>query len=101
MSSGPQKSAGLGFDADDAEDAVAMEMELLNNGQAPTAAANGGKGNGKGNKTDKFSVRVFINMDEDDDGSKGIKPNDIFERENTNIPYYVDVSTKIRFFKLK
>lgn len=38
-------------------------------------------------------MRVFINMDEDDDGSKGINPNDIFERENTNIPFYVDVST--------
>ena len=35
-------------------------------------------------------------MDEDDDGSKGIKPNDIFERENTNIPFYIDVS-KITF----
>jgi len=31
-------------------------------------------------------------MDEDDDGSKAIKPNDIFKRENLNIPFYVDVS---------
>ena len=73
-----------------------MEMDLLNNGEASTGQ-NTGKNGGK-SKGNTLKVRVFINMDEDDDGSKGIKPNDIFERENTNIPFYVDVST-IEFFE--
>ena len=39
------------------------------------------------------SCNVFkASMDEDDDGKKGIKPNDMFNRENQNIPFYIDVS---------
>ena len=37
-------------------------------------------------------MRVFVNMDEDDDGSKGINPNDIFKRENEKLPFFIDVS---------
>ena len=44
-------------------------------------------------KSDKFKVRVFINMDEDDDGAKGIKPNDLFQREDPKLPHFADVST--------
>lgn len=67
-----------------------MEMEMLNNGAAATGQNTGGMGS---KKADQIKVRVFINMDEDDDGKKGIKPNDIFKRENLNIPFYVDVSS--------
>ena len=31
-------------------------------------------------------------MDEDDDASKGINPNDIFKRENEKLPFFIDVS---------
>lgn len=67
-----------------------MEMDLLN--------ADGGVGDGsKGKKSAKFQIRVFINMDEDDDGKKGIKPNDMFKRENLAIPFYVDLHIQDHF----
>lgn len=36
-------------------------------------------------------MRVFINMDEDDDGSKGIKPNELFDREDPKMSPFVDL----------
>lgn len=30
-------------------------------------------------------------MDEDDDGKKGIKPNELFTRENLALPFFVDL----------
>ena len=44
-------------------------------------------------------MRVFINMDEDDDGSLDVKLNDMFLRENKELPFYVDVS-KSKFWGL-
>ena len=67
-----------------------MELDFLNNAEATGGMDNGGAGATR--KTDKFQVRVFINMDEDDDGSLDVKPNDMFQRENQDLPFYVDVS---------
>ena len=41
---------------------------------------------------ESFKVKVFINMDEDDEGGKGIDLKSIFKLESTDIPYNIDVS---------
>lgn len=38
MNKPSKASSGLGFDAEDAEDAIAMELDMLNNGGDDTAA---------------------------------------------------------------
>ena len=43
-------------------------------------------------KESKIKIRVFINFDEDDDNKYNIDLNDLFKREDTTLPYYVDVS---------
>lgn len=90
-------ASNLGFDAEDADgDAVAMELELLNNGGNPDQLAP--MSNGKlaqqpiNMSSQKFKVRVFINMDEDDDGKLGISPSDLFLRVDESLPFYIDVS---------
>lgn len=42
-------------------------------------------------KESKIKIRVFINFDEDDDNKYNIDLNDLFKREDTTLPYYVDV----------
>ena len=80
-------SADLGLDADDA---VAMELDLLNNGQA-----NAQNGTSKAGTSKLMKVRIFINMDEDDTGNQNkekINPKDIFKRDDPKLSFYVDVS---------
>lgn len=84
----------MGFDADDADDAVAMELELLN-GVGDDAGGIGGKGGANGQmNASKFKVRIFLNMDEEDDGSLGVDPVELFERTDENLPFYIDVSNQ-------
>lgn len=94
-------SNNLGFDAEDADgDAVALELELLNNGGNPDELGpmtNGNPGQSGLNMTSqKFKVRIFLNMDEDDDGKLGISPSELFIRVDESLPFYIDVSTQQR-----
>jgi len=82
----------MGLDADEGdEDAAAMEMELLNEGHAAGALAGQANGNSQASKKDTVKVRVFVNMDEDDDASPAINPNDTFKRENEKLPFFIDL----------
>ena len=52
----------------------------------------GGLGGEQKAKDSKIKIKVFINMDEDDDNKHGLDLNDLFKREDTTMPFYVDVS---------
>ena len=92
-------SNNLGFDAEDADgDAVALELELLNNGGNTGELAHMSNGNpgpaGLNMTSQKFKVRIFLNMDEDDDGKLGMAPSDLFIRVDETLPFFIDVSSK-------
>lgn len=72
-----------------------MELDLLNNGGGAEADGGVGRGgrHGQTASSSKFKVRIFLNMDEEDDGSLGIDPGELFERTEENLPFYIDVST--------
>ena len=53
----------------------------------------GGLGGEQKAKDSKIKIKVFINMDEDDDNKHGLDLNDLFKREDTAMPFYVDVSS--------
>ena len=53
----------------------------------------GGLGGEQKAKDSKIKIKVFINMDEDDDNKHGLDLNDLFKREDTTMPFYVDVSS--------
>ena len=72
-----------------------MELDILNNGGGINADGGNGKdGNsGQAATSQKFRIRIFINMDEDDDKSIGFSnPSDLFERTDDSLPFYIDVS---------
>lgn len=45
-----------------------------------------------GNEDTSIKIRVYINMDEDDDGDKGINLTTLFKLGPKDMPYNVDVS---------
>lgn len=51
----------------------------------------GGLGGEQKAKDSKIKIKVFINMDEDDDNKHGLDLNDLFKREDTAMPFYVDI----------
>jgi len=51
----------------------------------------GGLGGEQKAKDSKIKIKVFINMDEDDDNKHGLDLNDLFKREDTTMPFYVDI----------
>lgn len=51
----------------------------------------GGLGGEQKAKDSKIKIKVFINMDEDDDNKHGLDLNDLFKREDTALPFYVDI----------
>ena len=59
-----------------------LEMEMMGEDVDPT---------GLGQPTG-ITLRVFINMDEDDDGDKGIDLNSLFKLAPGDLPFHVDVS---------
>lgn len=70
-----------------------MELDLLNNGGGADADGGAGSGGRPGQtaSSSKFKVRIFLNMDEEDDGSLGIDPGELFERTEENLPFYIDL----------
>ena len=77
---------------------MALELELLNNGGNAGELAHMSNGNpgpaGLNITSQKFKVRVFLNMDEDDDGKLGMPPSDLFVRVDETLPFFIDVSSK-------
>ena len=59
-----------------------LEMEMMGEDVDPT-----GLGQPAG-----ITLRVFINMDEDDDGDKGIDLKSLFKLAPSDLPFHVDVS---------
>ena len=57
------------------DDLTQMEMDMMNDGGQ------------------KISIRMFIDIDEDDDNSLKIQINDLFKRADPKLQFYVDVST--------
>ena len=79
-----QKEAGaIAFEDEENDDLDEMEKELM--------AATGEDSN---LAPKLIKVRVFINMDEDDedDESKGVDLGTLFLREDEDLPFYTDVS---------
>ena len=76
----------MGLEEDQVDELTAMELEMLQGnvaGEAPIDT--------------KIKIRVFINMDEDDNNQKNIDLNHIFKRTDLEKPFYVDVSHLISF----
>lgn len=72
----------LGLAEDEPEDELtAMEREIAQ-----------GNVEGETQQDAKIKIRVFINMDEDDDNALNINLNDLFERTDLEKPFFVDVS---------
>jgi hypothetical protein len=72
----------MGIDDDNQVDELtAMEMEMMK-GNIDSDAI----------QDTKIKIRVFINMDEDDDNELGIDLNNLFQRNDQDKPFYVDVS---------
>lgn len=63
------------------DELTAMEMDMLEGNVAGEAA-----------KDTKIKVRMYINMDEDDNNEKGVNINDQFKRSDMDKPFFVDVS---------
>ena len=59
-----------------------LEMEMMGENVDPT---------GLGQPTG-ITLRVFINMDEDDDGDKGIDLKSLFKLAPSDLPFHIDVS---------
>ena len=75
---------GIGDAMDDGNDGMtALEKEMM-----------GIEDNGPQNDT-AFKIRVFINMDEDDDGDKGINLHSLFKLQQNDMPYHIDVSNNL------
>jgi hypothetical protein len=72
----------MGLEEDNQMDELtAMEMDMLEGNAAGEAA-----------QDTKIKIRVFINMDEDDKNEKEINLNDMFNRTDLKMPFFVDVS---------
>ena len=63
---------------------TALELEMGGMDGDPT---------GLGKETG-IKIRVFINMDEDDDGDKNINLKSLFNVDPTDKPYNIEVSSK-------
>ena len=72
----------MGLEEDNQMDELtAMEMDMLEGNVAGEAAQDA-----------KIKIRVFINLDEDDKNDKEINLNEMFNRTDLKMPFFVDVS---------
>jgi hypothetical protein len=87
LAGGLGDAMGLEEDNQDVDELTAMEMDMLEGNVAGETA-----------QDTKIMIRVFIDMDEDDKNEKEIKFNDMFNRTDLKMPFFVDVSQTLKSF---
>ena len=75
----------MGLDENEADpfegDIGQMELDLLNE-------------NVDGEEK-QIDIRMFIDLDEDNENKYNINVNEVFERQDTSMQFYIDVSTRV------
>ena len=84
MADHQKEAGGIAFEDDEIDDLDELEKEMFGaNGQDSKLAPK------------LIKVRVFINMDEDDedDECKGVDLDQLFLKKDKDLPFYIDVRT--------